>query len=392
MSIKSISIFFSAIGLILAVVIVLLLADFLTSRLAIPRQSVMWGYKHQGVLFWLSILFASLGFAIAIEKTGASILFQSTLLIAITMMSVFGRFGISRLMLRGQQRSTVFVSQLEASKHISDDHKVFVVEVNGDARAFPFDWMVQPHVAGSLIGGKDVAMTVCGLSHLGLAYEGKIENQKTDFKVLNQMDNNLIFFDGASSKMPIQQVTGKTDDASVSLTHVPTLLMPFRSFKKIYPDAKVQFNPPENLFDKLLSGVMLKVLKIQDSTEHPVVRMPNLPKDNLGIGWKEKVYALSLNNQQLAVTQDKIKNDTPLILEVGGQQVALVYYSEYDFVGAYFIEAGQSKADLISIDPYGRTANGKLLERTPLFSQVYWMIWLRYFPDTSLLKLGSIEH
>ncbi len=94
-------------------------------------------------------------------------------------------------MYRSQRRNAEFVSFSVADKVLEDSDEVIVVEINGDARAYPDLFITQPHVVGDVIGGEEIAMTYCGLSHLGMAYSPYLDGRRLDLKVMSQIENNL---------------------------------------------------------------------------------------------------------------------------------------------------------------------------------------------------------
>lgn len=103
--------------------------------------------------------------------------------------------------LRAQQHDAMFISVAEADKLLTREADVLVLEINGDARAYPRDWIMVPHIAGDNVGGEDVAMTYCALSNLPQAFTTKPGGDAADFRVIAQVNNNLVFTDTRSGEL-----------------------------------------------------------------------------------------------------------------------------------------------------------------------------------------------
>ena len=81
-------------------------------------------------------------------------------------MVLFTNFFVPYLWLRGQHHTAEYISVEEADGLLNDDDDVFVLVIKGQARAYPRNWMMVPHIAGGTLGDENVAMTYCVLSNL----------------------------------------------------------------------------------------------------------------------------------------------------------------------------------------------------------------------------------
>ena len=95
--------------------------------------------------------------------------------------------------LRSQQHTAEYISIDLARELLKDGDDVFVLELNGEARAYPRDWMMLPHFAGDDFAGEHVTMAYCVLSNLPLAFNSVQDGKPTDYRVIAQVHNNLVF-------------------------------------------------------------------------------------------------------------------------------------------------------------------------------------------------------
>jgi Protein of unknown function (DUF3179) len=306
---------------------------------------------------------------------------------------VGGFLLVTYIMFEPQQNAANFVLIKEASKHLKRDDEVMVLEINGDARAYPSKWMRQPHVVGDVVGGEDVVMTYCSLSHLGLAYSPYIDGKKVNLKVFTQLQNNLVMYDTLTDE-PIQQIYGATEHTNKGMQGHPTQMMSFDSFKVIYPKGKVFFNPPDDLRDTLTRMMLRTVVNWQHELDAPVfptidIEQPGFEK----LHPKEMVWGVSMNGSNVAYTYEYFRENNWVInTTVGETPVVLVYYPEHRTVGGFerTVDGDEiTVAGVDEIDIHGASRYGKL-KRISVVSEIFWMIWYTFYPDTLLMQ-GTVS-
>ena len=300
---------------------------------------------------------------------------------------VGGFLLVTYIMFQPQQSGAEFMSIAKAKKQLRRGDEVMVVEHGGDARAFPHKWMRQPHVVGDTIGGEEIVMTYCSLSHLGVAFSPYLGEEKAELKVFTQLQNNLIMFD-TNTGQPIQQIYGTTEDGNEKLKEYPTQVMSFEAFADIYPQGKVLYNPGSGFRDTLTRMMLRTVINWQHELDGPV--FPTIDVDEPGISRlhpKEMVWGVSLGEETVAFTFDHFERNNWIInTDIGGTPIVLVYYPEFETVGGFDRSLNGTSvnvADLTSIDAHGNTTSGKLT-RIPVASEIFWMIWYAFYPETEL--------
>lgn len=315
-------------------------------------------------------------------------------------------------MFRSQQHAAKFVSIEQAPQYMSrsldkahfgpksyvsvDDIEVLVLETDNGAYAYSDYYLLQPHVVkGDTINGEDVVMTYCGLTNLGIAYSPVIDDQELDLTVMTQLKNNLVLFD-KNGGHPIQQIFGTQERKPErgKMKEWPTVRMPFRSFKHLYPEGMVYINEisdfSENpflaLWDRLvrhemmLWGVGLNWLE-NDKPAFPTIEF----KDNR-FPMKELVYTISVNNDHVAYSIDFIKQQNNIINTViGGTPIVINYDPELDIVTAFYKD---NETVVKDIDVSGFTDDEIQLQRVnTLKSKLFWFIFAEFYPDTDVNRV-----
>ncbi len=240
-------------SLVVATVFVLVgfaaLADLIQWVIHFPDSLTYWAFNNR---FWLMGLgTASMIIAILLNvkyKYLSKWLMGGFILLYFSLF-MGGYIAPSYLMFRSQHYKAEYVSIDQVHEdYLTADDEVIVMVINGDARAYPNKVIVQPHIAGDIVGGEDVVMTYCGLSHVGQAYYSSIDGEPIDLKVLTQLKNNLVMFDN-NSKEPIPQVYGSLENSGRCLDQIPSTVMPYASFMELYPEGMVYYYANNNLFD-----------------------------------------------------------------------------------------------------------------------------------------------
>lgn len=360
----------------------LVLADLTQLFIQFPRRVTMIVWRYRKIAMIMAVICFAAGVYIGVVYTalsGVALALNGILFIALF---IGGYVNVPYLMFRPRQNTAEYMSVEDARKCLTPASRVMVVEVNGDARAFFHDWIARPHIAGDIIGGEEVVLTYCSLSHLGVAYSPQLGDKRLNFKVMLQLENNLVMFDEGSNQ-PIQQIRGTLEYSGERLKKYPTQVMSFKSFAKIYPKGRLFYNPPQGWWDRMVRGMVLGVTERQYTTDKPA--FPTIRHMDNRLAPKEMVFGIVINGVARAYSRDFLKQHSPVTISLGGQEIAIVYYPEFDTVAAFACPAGEK---VTAVDIYGNSPAGKL-DRIPLDSEVLWMIWSNFHPDTALNDQGA---
>lgn len=281
--------------------------------------------------------------------------------------------------LRSEQLNATFISISEADELLEEDEDVLVLEINGDARAYPREWMQLPHFAGHEVGGQQVVMSYCALSDLPQAFSTDFNGQPADYRVIAQVNNNLIFTDTESGEL-FQQITGRGEYSGMSPDGFPVQRMPWGSFKQLYPEGLVFFTQP-NWLDRI-TQVIFDAGLVAHYEGKPL--FPTLTMDDDRLPGGEPVWGMEVNGEAMAVARSAFDEGNSHTVSLGGEDILVIWYPEYQTMGAFYEPTGED-LDPAVVDPYGNTPDGKL-QRVHLYPGVRWMVWSHWFPDTPVLK------
>jgi len=356
------------------------LGDLTQLVVQFPRSVTMtvWDYRMEIMGVGLVAFIIAVFFSIRHRSLSRAMLAVNIIVFSGLFFSGF--INVPYFMFPTQQGTAQYISITEAREYLAQDENVMVVEINGDARAFPHNWIARPHVAGDVIGGEDVTLAYCSLSHLGTAYRPYAKGQKLDLKVMLQLENNLVLFD-EKTNTPIQQIYGRLEHSGVRLKKYPTQVMSLGAFQRIYPAGKVFYNPAENLWDKMVRWMVFDVTQRQYTQDKPA--FPTMKHRDDRLHPKEQVYGVVIGGDAVAYTKDFMRRNPIVNMSIGGEDVVLAYYPEFDTVAGFSRKLNGRTVTTTEIDVQGNSPAGKL-ERIPVDSEVLWMIWSNFYPDTGL--------
>ena len=120
------------------------------------------------------------------------------------------------------------VPSSDALNLLKREETVIVTKMdNGNYKAFPDSQVLRPHVArvGKTDDNKQVVMTYCGLTNLGIAFEidARPDGKDVELVPLTQLENNLVLMDKSSGHIG-QQINGIDETAMLEMMGGKTYL------------------------------------------------------------------------------------------------------------------------------------------------------------------------
>ncbi len=368
------------------------LGDITQAVMDVSRKNMVFAIRHEYQIIATSLI--SLGVAAWLDyHYGVGLGPSTTILVVLNLLLVGFPFVWLHFGLRNQQSSATYYPIDEARKFVRSEDSVIVIENGGEARAHPDYHIKRPHLAGTPegLGGENVIMTYCCMTHLGLGYKPEIDGKPQDLTVIAQIGNNLIMRDAERGE-PIQQMYGTREcdgrDSNRAMQQWPTFRMTFRGFQKAYPEGRVFLNkipsfwknPLLFVLDHFVEVVFLWGTVPHHTNESLMFDTMDVVDDRLLM--KDLVWGFNVGNDSVAYTEEYVRDhDGPVNTTVGGRDIVVAWDDEYESLGIYYNDTGKPVS---SINFWGDT-DGKRLERVETVkAAAYWCVWVNYFPETDL--------
>lgn len=347
-----------------------------------------WLYAIYPQLGWLSVLIVICALYVLYQHLKHGKMSRRLVIgyvIVVAGMIFVTNFFVPNIWLRGHHYTAEYISIKAADNLLEEEADVFVLEMGGEARAYPRDWMMLPHIAGDTLGGESVTMTYCALSNLPLAYSSNIDGKPAHLKVVSQVHNNLVMVDKNTGEL-FQQITSSTPDQRLQLDPRAAQRMPWRSFKHLYPGGKV-FRVEESglygLIDKITYALFVSGLEPHYNGPDPL--FPTLRLDDDRLQAKERIWGVNIGGEQVAYTRSYLEKERLHNTTIGGEPVLVAWFPKHETLGVFSRTVDGRLVEVTDIDAYGNTSDGKLT-RLPQYPHVFWMVWSHWYPQTKVMN------
>ena len=245
-----------------------------------------------------------------------------------------------------------FVTSDEAASYLDDKKPVVVVEVNGEAKAYPIAILIWHEIVNDTIGGIPVTVTFCPLCNTAIAFDRRLDGTVFDFGVSGNLRySDLVMYDRQTESW-WQQITGTAIVGELTgkkLTAIPASIVSFGDFRSTHPDAPVLSretgypdyhwrygNNPYSGYDDISRSPFLFFEEVDG-------RLPAM----------ERVVTVSLNGEDAAypfnvLSEQKVVEDT-----VGGEPIVVFHQPG--------VTSPFSSTDIGAAGVFAPTVDGKTL-------------------------------
>ena len=248
-----------------------------------------------------------------------------------------------------------FVTPDEAGKWLDRREPVIVLELNGDARAYPLQILMFHEIVNDTVGGMPVAVTFCPLCNASIVFDRRVEGVVFDFGATGKLrKSDLVMYDRQTESW-WQQFTGKGivgKHAGLALVQVASTIAAFQEFRRAFPQGRVLSRQtgfvrpygknPYRGYDRIGDIPFL----FSDPVDP---RLPAMERV-LGVthGGKTRIYPFA------AIAATPVIND-----EVGGEPIAV--FSQEGLLSALDAEIIRDSRRIPAAAAYSRKAGQRLL-------------------------------
>ncbi len=309
----------------------------------------------------------------------------------------------------------VFIEVSENLELLPGSEPVVVVDINGDARAYPVRAMVWHEIVNDTVGGVPVAVTYCPLCNSAATYVRTINGVETTFGTSGRLfASALVMYDRATETLwthynglaVIGVLTG------IQLDEYPSPLMAWDQFRSIYPTGKVLdwtrtgfsrdygrnpyvgYDDLENtpfLFRGALddrAAAMQRIVGIEYLDNSAAIAIEVVS------GGEGKATAVAVGDEQLIVFwvagQASALDDNEIAggRDVGSVAVFVPRIGDQDltfsFVNGRFVDNETGSVWLLNGEAVEGELSGSRLVQVPQLD-TFWFVWSTYQPDTTLV-------
>ncbi len=309
----------------------------------------------------------------------------------------------------------VFRSQAEAEASLEDTEAVVVLEIAGDARAYPVEILVWHEIVNDTVGGVPVAVTYCPLCNSAITYERKVRGVETTFGTSGSLyASSLVMYDRATESL-WTHFDGRAIAGVLTgdiLNPIASPLLSWGEFKSSFPDGLVlsretgyQRNYGQNPYFGYDNPETAPFLFRGEIDDRALAKQRVV---GVAIGFDAVAFTLEvISGGEARATAAMVGDTEVLILWKAGQTTALQGANTSDgrdvgSVGVYLPIAGGVPLSFRAAgglfideetgstwDVTGKAIEGELtgtkLEALPHLD-TFWFAWSAFRPDTALIQ------
>jgi hypothetical protein len=280
-----------------------------------------------------------------------------------------------------QPKQFVLVS---ADKNKVDSNRLVIgVSINGEAKAYPIQFMGYHHHVQDTVGGKPIMVTYCTVCRTGRVFEPIVNGKHEKFRLVG-MDHFNAMLEDATTKSWWRQVNGEAIAGKLKGQHLPEVYSTQTSLAEW-----LRLNPNSLVMqaDPAFTDSYSKTTRYEDGTS----------RDNLtgtdSLSWKNKSWVIGIKvgeerkaydwNQlkKERIIHDKI-NNTPVMIVVSANDKSFFAFERPD---AEF----SLNNDILSYNNHHFRIDGKGIDTSyslkPLPAyQEFWHSWQTFNPATKM--------
>jgi hypothetical protein len=255
------------------------------------------------------------------------------------------------------------------------------IEVNGDARAYPIQFIGYHHQVRDTVGGTPVLVSFCTVCRTGRVYSPIVAGRTELFRLVGMDHFNAMFEDRTTGSW-WRQATGQAiagPRRGAVLTELPSQQLTLAAWLALHP-ASLVMQP-----DSALRDAYAKSFDYETGASRSALTGTDT------LSWHDQawVVGLAVNGEAKAydwnrLRRERIVNDSlggePVVIAIASDNASFVAYERPD-AGTRFTIRGDSLAAGSRI--YALSGRGTAGQLKPVFaSQEFWHSWRTFHPGS----------
>jgi hypothetical protein len=332
-----------------------------------------WRWFIRGILI-IVILFGSK----AVIKLGKLVI--PSVCVIFTLLIVFVlNFKLSADKMFLQTENLFFKGKIE--NKVSGDRLVICVDINGEQKAYPIEFLAYHHQVNDIVGGKKIMVTYCSVCRTGRVFEPNVGGVNDEFRLVGMDHFNALFEDKRTHSW-WRQATGEAIAGPMkgkTLPEIESKQMSIAVCLSLFPNAKImqadraffmEYDPQAKFEKGKSKNELTKTEKVSWRNKSWVI--------GVKIGDVSKAYDWNLL-KKMRIINDKM-NEVNIVIALATDKNSFIVFERPD--ESYLLLKNDS---LISRNGaysfFGKNSNGTALKSIAAY-QEFWHSWLTFHPKT----------
>lgn len=283
---------------------------------------------------------------------------------------------------------TKVVMRDSSSSVVGLDRLIIGIENNGDARAYPIQFLGYHHQVRDTIGGVPVMVTYCTVCRSGRVFQSQVKGKYETFRLVG-MDHFNAMFEDKTTKSWWRQETGEAVAGPLKgeqLSEWPSTQTSLRTWLQWHPNSLIL--QPDSTF----------IEAYEDESDFESGRLEGKLTVYDTASWHDKswIAGVIIGGQARAydwnvLKRKKIIYDTlqsqPIVITVGDDDKSLTAFIRHSPQQHFQTIGDTLRAGFNNYDRRGQSLTDNIPDLVPVaVYQEYWHSWRTFHPNTTRYK------
>ena len=272
--------------------------------------------------------------------------------------------------------------QPAAKNRVENARLVVGIDVNGDARAYPVQFIGYHHQVRDVVGGQPVLVSYCTVCRTGRVFAPTVDGQVETFRLVGMDHFNAMFEDRTTGSW-WRQANGEAIVGPKKGTFLPEITsrqVTLQEWLALHPNTLIM------QADSTFKGEYSKDYAFEKGTSRKTLTGTDT------VSWHDKawVVGMTMNGQSKAFDWNRLCREHIVNADVGGKPVVLVLASDsasffaFERPDAATRFTVRSDSLVAGARAYAFTGRGDAGSLKPVFaSQEFWHSWREFHPGTA---------
>ena len=281
------------------------------------------------------------------------------------------------------QPNTLAVKDINEN-NVTIDRLIIGVTFEGQAKAYPIQYLGYHHQVRDSIGSKPIMVTYCTVCRTGRVFEPIVNGKNEEFRLVG-MDHFNAMFEDKSTKSWWRQATGEAITGSLKgqiLPEFPSMQTTLKKWIELYPNSLVM--QPDEYFQEQYDSMKTyeKGKVIGKLTRRDTLSWQNKSWIvGVEIGKSSKAYDWNLLQKERVVYD--VIDQTPIVVVLSQDSNSFVVLERLSQEQTFEIENDTLKGVENNYNFIGKSLNGQGKNLKQINSyQEYWHSWQTFHPNT----------
>lgn len=293
--------------------------------------------------------------------------------------------------------------------HMRQDDVVLGLELNGEARAYPWWILSRPHVANDIVGERPALIVLCDRCSTGVAFDPVVEGRRLSFRPTHRYNSAIALEDVETGSVwaPYLAEAIRGPLTGIKLELLPLVQMEWHAWRELHPDTKVLTGDRQERDGHsnhyTMGGPLpeAKAPHIRKEIMHWDERLPhNTLVLGVVVGSEQRAYPLTSLEAVGGVAND-VLGPVPILVvsrATAGSYAALAFSRMLDDHELTFDKGPYGPVDRDTGSQWsfdGKAVAGPLTGKTLSFIPSHvsdWFAWAAHYPEIDLFEVAPVQH